>query len=759
MASLDSGLIFPSQLNFTGGELSPDLYGRVDIQKYSTGCKLLENFIILPFGGVSNRAGTLYCGTTSKPTSRCYLAAFVRSADYAIVMAFEDKCITFYRDGVQITVDNKPVTVDTPYTSDELFDIRYTQSADIVFLTHPNHPPQQLMHYADDNWMLKSFEFNNGPFMTINSDDDLKISSSGVDGAVTLTATGDVFVSEHVGALWQFTHFIDTRTEQISATGNQETGSIRLKGATWKMTTHKTWTGKVEVKRSYDNGTTWNVLRSYVSADDFNITTDDTEDDDCLIKAVAEITKGTCQVELTVVGYNLDGVVKITEIANKKSAKAKVVSWLGDGKATNNWSEGSWSVKNGFPSCCNFHQDRLVFGGTKAEPQKIWMSCTSDYNNFVTHTPLQSDDAITIPLLARDINKVRSLISMDGLITLTSSAEWIVGSGVNVMTPEQIGGARANSYYGSANVAPAIIGSRVLYIQDVGCTVRDLAYTFESANYSGNNISLLANHLFRNYEITQIAYAQEQDSVLWCVRDDGILLGLTYMKDQDVWGWHRHATKGKYESVCTIPGKLQTEVYFVVKRTINGVEKRFIERMAYRMPTEKSEDSYFVDCGISFNTKGVNKVNVCHLAGEDVAILADGNVLPTLKVGLDGDVELGANYKKVQIGLPYRSRLETLGLDLQLNDGSAQSRKKKLSAVSILMKDTRGGWVGVNNNKMSEMKMRTNENYGEPTRIRTGEYKQVISSSYDTDSIVVVEQRDPIPLTILSISPVWTMGG
>ena len=733
-----------------------------------------------------------------------------------MILAFENELLSFYKDGIEIAA-----AIKTPYQEADLFSVRYIQSADIVWLTHRDYAPMQLMHYADDDWELVDFNFKNGPFMKPNSNEALKIATDKTDGTVKLVATGNLFQSGHVNSLWQVSHWIDTVVKTVTATptkliwlvkfgncktswaaktevakgckvnitpgvkyaeaqnagttgdtepawpdigqtveegtlGTYETEPVRMKGATWKVTTHDKWTGTMTVQRSLDNGATWKVLRQYTSKDDFNVTTDDTEDDDCLIKACAAITAGSCQIELTVLGYNLSGVVKITAVTDSKNATGTVLSWLGTTEPTDIWAEGSWSDVNGYPACCNFYQDRFVFGGTYAEPQTEWYSVTGDYNNFARHTPLQSDDGITIPLLARQINTIRSMIGLSGMVTLTNSAEWTIGYGVDVMTPTNTGGARADSYYGCADVAPVVVGSRILFVQDVGCALRDMGYTYEAQGYAGNNISLLANNLFRGYEITQMSYAQEPDSVVWCIRDDGALLGLTYMRDQDVWGWHRHDTQGKFESVCAIPGKAQSEVYFVVNR--DG--QRYIERLAYRLTDDNPVNCFFVDCGLSIiNAVPVTSINIPHLAGKTVAVLADGNVLTQRMVAVDGTVVLDIPAKVVQVGLPYVSRVETLDIEIQTNDGTVLGRKKKLSEITLRLEQSRDAWVATASGVFTELKMRSNENWNEPIRLFTGDRKQTVIGSYDTAGRVIVEQRDPVPLTILAIIPRFTMGG
>jgi hypothetical protein len=200
------------------------------------------------------------------------------------------------------------------------------------------------------------------------------------------------------------------------------------------------------------------------------------------------------------------------------------------------------------PSAVTYYQQRQVFADTNNEPQAVYTTQTNNFNSLRTSTPARDDDAVTFTINARQVNQIRHLLPLDSLIILTSGGEWILTEGQDrVLTPSTIG-VRIQSYNGSSIVPPVVINSTALYLQEKGARLRDLGYEFTSDKYTGNDLSLMSEHLFEGKQITAMAYSAEPYSIVWCVRDDGVMLGLTYQREHQVWGWHQHSTQGEFES-------------------------------------------------------------------------------------------------------------------------------------------------------------------------------------------------------------------
>ncbi len=270
--------------------------------------------------------------------------------------------------------------------------------------------------------------------------------------------------------------------------------------------------------------------------------------------------------------------------------------WDGDYK----WAFEAWGGNQGYPASVAFHQQRLCFANTTAQPQTVWMSRTNAYVDFGKSNPIADDDAVNFTIASRQVNAIRHMLTLDKLVLLTSGGEWIVAGAENdTISPSSIN-IKQQGYRGSSTVPPQVIGNTALYLQDKGSTVRDLGYEFASDSYTGNDLTILSSHLVQGYTIEEWAYQQVPFTCLWCVRDDGVLLSMTYMREQQVIGWHRHDTDGEVESVCVISEGTEDALYIAVKRTIGGVTKRYVERMNTRYITD-IKNAFFVDSGLSYD--------------------------------------------------------------------------------------------------------------------------------------------------------------
>ncbi len=255
-----------------------------------------------------------------------------------------------------------------------------------------------------------------------------------------------------------------------------------------------------------------------------------------------------------------------------------------------------------YPGATTYYQQRRLFGSSATDPERVWASKSGIFTSFGTSTPLEDDDSVSFALASRQVNAVRHMLDVGRLILFTASGEWVVGeSEDDVLTPTNIS-ARQRLYYGASTLPPIVIGNAILFNQARGAIVRDLK-TDVVANYTSNDLTLFAAHLVDGYTIVDWDFAQTPHSILWAVRSDGVLLGLTYIREQEVWGWHRHDTDGVVENVCVVPEGSEDAVYLVVRRTIAGVVQRYIERMASRAITDLTDVTslHFVDCGLVYD--------------------------------------------------------------------------------------------------------------------------------------------------------------
>jgi hypothetical protein len=357
-------------------------------------------------------------------------------------------------------------------------------------------------------------------------------------------------------------------------------------------------------------------------------------------------------------------------------------------------------------------------------------------------------------------------VSLDSLILLTSGGEWIVSEGQDRVLTPTTAGVRIQSYNGSSWVPPVVINSTALYLQEKNARIRDLGYEFSSDKYTGNDLSLMSEHLFDGFTIEGMAYADEPYGVLWCIRNDGTLLGLTYQREHQVWGWHRHVTDGDFESVAVIGEGQRDAPYFIVKREIDGVEKRYVERMEPR-GTSLNLNMFYIDCGLTYDGVPADVfAGLNHLEGKTVAVLADGLEIEGLIV-TDGQVTLPDEFSTVHIGLAYTPAIETLDVDTGVNGETLKSKSLSVSKVYIEVERSRGGWVGprssdVQNNihyDMTEIKPRYDTDDYNTIQTKTYKTEVIIDDQWNKSGGVRIEQRSPLPLAILSVIPEVDIGG
>ncbi|MDK2769917.1 MAG: hypothetical protein KYX69_19640 [Sphingomonas sp.] len=426
-----------------------------------------------------------------------------------------------------------------------------------------------------------------------------------------------------------------------------------------------------------------------------------------------------------------------------------------------------------FPRCSTFVEQRLAFASTINEPQAVWMSQSASYENFGYSQPSKASDAVTFRIKARQVNEIRSMLPMRGLMLLTSSAEWVVsgGSQSDAISPSAI---RIDNqgYRGVARVQPIVVGNTVLFAQARGGVVRDFSYQYAEDSFVGKDLTILARHLFMNKSIKAWAYAQAPHSIAWVVLDDGSLVSLTYMKEHEVWGWTRHESGpdggAVFEDVSVVAEGNEDVPYFIVRRTIDGVQKRYIERLHTREFATVS-DAFFVDSGLSYSGSPISTVTgLDHLSGEDVVALADGNVVRGLTVGpVAGGVGvvLPNAASTIHVGLPMEAALQTLDLDLGqvAGLGTVQGRTKSVSEVTLRVEQTRGIFIGPsdgdrNSPHLVEYKQRAGEAWNEAIQALTGDITITPKWDWNTSGTMWVKQFDPLPMTILAIMPDVTIG-
>ena len=324
--------------------------------------------------------------------------------------------------------------------------------------------------------------------------------------------------------------------------------------------------------------------------------------------------------------------------------------------------------------------------------------------------------------------------------------------------------ATPQAYNGCSDVPPIVINNDILYVSAMGGRVRDLSYNFYADIYTGSDMTVLSPHLFFGHKILEWTYAEEPYNLVWAVREDGILLCFTYLKEQDVYAWTRHDTLGTFLSIASIIEGAEQGVYTIVSRSIPGINGgnpvQYVERLHSRnFLTNGVADitqTWFVDCGLKYSGSPTTTVTgLNHLNGATVVALADGNVVSNLTVS-NGSITLPDAASTITVGLPYSADLQTL--DLEIAGPTIQGRRKKVSAVTLRLENSRGLKVGFDQSNLAEIKERTNQTYGQPIPLTTGDERLIIPQDWNTSGDLWIRQDNPLPVSVLAVIPEVNLG-
>ena len=737
--------------NFTGGEFSPRLDGRNDLSKYTSACKTLENFVIYPHGSAARRSGTQFVAEVKDSSAKTRLIPFEFSTTQTYMLEFGNQYIRFYRnngailesdvtisgatqaDPVVITatghsydngdeieisgvvgmtelngkrfrvankttntfeitdVDgndidgtgftaytsggnaNRVYEISTPYGTDDLFDLKFAQSADVMYICHPDHEVEKLSRTGHTSWTLADVDFTDGPYLDDNiTTTTLNPSHHTVGTGVTVVASSTTGIN--------------------GGSGFQSTDVGRL------------------------------------------------------IRFV-------------------DGYGKITAVTDTLNFTMEILEDMGSSTASSDFALGSFSDTTGHPTCVTFFEQRLVFAGTKDQPQTIFFSKSGDYENMNENRggTIADDDAIIYTIASNQVNAVRFMTATRTLIIGTAGGEFTVSGGATdaAITPTNIL-IKKQSNHGAANVDAIAAGNATLFLQRAKRKVRELAYNFDVDGYLAPDMTILAEHISEG-GITQMAYQQEPNSIVWLVREDGQLIGFTYQRDQQVTAWHRHIFGGSFgsgnavcESVAVIPtDDSEYEVYVIVKRTINSVTRRYVEYL-HDFDFDETDDASFnfLDSQLEYDGSATTSISgLDHLEGETVTILADGATHPTKTVS-SGSITLDRSSSKVKVGLPYTSLLQTMRIDAGASNGTSQGKTKRIYDVTIRLYESIGVEVGPDLNNMERIPFRSSaDEMDSGVPVFTGDKEVEFRGNYETDGFVFVRQTQPLPLTILSLYP------
>lgn len=763
-----SNPLYISQLAFTTGEVSPDVSSRFDLEQYKSALLEAENVVIRPYGAVAKRQGSQYVGQVKYSDKPTRLFEFTTNTNNSFMLEFGDKYIRVWNYGIYTGIE-----VTTPFTSDILFDLNCNQSGDVMFICSGKYPIQTLSRYSDTDWRMSTYKLTEQPYDEINTDNGHTLTVNGD----TITSTKDLFTQDMVGSVIQIAYYIEAvhtksagevvekkirrglvplQTEKIYNNINYNVSAYSTDTElSWKFTTHGTWEGTVKLQISNNDGQTWKDYRTYTSKNDYNVTDTGKIEAGARLKYISDIKDGSVNCDLSIMPFTQYGVVEIKSVTDAKNAKVNVLNGIKEGEPSYQWKLGSWNRGRGYPKLCTFYQDRFVVAATDSKPNFIWFSRTGDYPNFGVEKvegTITDDSAITLPVINRKMCEIRHLVPANDLIILTSGNEWIV-RGDKTITPTNCN-LKTQTQRGALSCEPQFIGNRCVFVQERGGTVRDMGYSYESDNYTGQDLTLFVKTLVKGHLVVTSAYAQDPDSIIYYVRDDGQLNCLTYIPEQKVYGWSHFVTNGKYRYVESVAEGEQDTIYFVVDRVINNKSVKCIER-SIPLYTEDNSD-VFLDCYVKVaNSIKTDYINAPHLVGQMVGIVIDGQQMPSRVVPPTGVIKLDGKANVITVGLPYTTKIKIPNVEQQINDGTLQGRVATVSRVVLRMYKSFGGKVGRTFDRMDDITLPPNELF-------TGDKPVILPKmgiNYSTDTSICIKHSDPFPFNLLSITRIVEIGG
>ena len=417
---------------------------------------------------------------------------------------------------------------------------------------------------------------------------------------------------------------------------------------------------------------------------------------------------------------------------------------------------------NNRPSSVSFYEQRLVFAGTNNNPQTLWFSKAGDYENFTTGT--NADDAMIYTIASNQVNAIKYLKAQRTLVVGTTGGEFTVSAdGTDAsITPTNVT-IKKQSSYGSSNVDAVTAGNAILFLQKAKRKIRELQYNFDSDSYVAPDLCIL-NDTVTKSGINEMAFQQEPSSIVWCVRDDGVLAALTYQRSESVVAWTRHIFGGAFgsgnavcESVASISGVLtEDEVWVIVKRTINGATKRYVECFSdFEFDETDATEFRFLDSHLTYSGSSTTTLSgLSHLEGQSVSILADGSVHANKTVS-SGAITLDRAVTKACVGLSYDSVLQTMRIEGGAAEGTSQGKTKRISKVVLRLFETVGVKVGPSLSNLETVPFRTtSSNLSSPVdTLIEGDKEIEFNDDYNSDGFIFIKQDQPLPCSVLSIYP------
>ena len=812
----------------SAGELSDRLAARLDFVKYPAGMETCENLIPLSEGGVMRRPGTRHVAEIKSSSVKGRLKKFQFSVTQAYVVEMCDSALRFYRNQARIAVSNTDASISNgTFTSGITdWDNRSTGGGSIAHdATNfdlnlvPGGTASTDIGWAEQDVTTTNTNQEHVIKFRVKGDPGDKIEfqvGTAASGAQTLAAV-EKEVGYHCVAFTPTTSPFYVQFRNVGSNANKtisiddvsiiDNAPVEI-DSPWPEAELYDVEGPQTADVLYlfhDATPTHKLLRSgHTSWSLVEVPWQDGPYLDLNITSTTLTPGATSGVAVTVtassvVGINDNTGFQATDIGRlvRIDNPAAGVAWgwgiivartsttvvtvhvkkaFGATTADTRWKLGAWSATTGYPQCATFFEQRLYAANTTDQPDTFWASQTDDFENQKPDNDadtVEADDAFSRTLSADTVDAIYWISAgEDRLVIGTAGSEWVPRSTGEALTALDIS-IRRQTTHGSAKVPPARVGSVVLFAQRAKRKIREFGLSQQSVSdsYVAPDMCRLANHIMRG-GIVEMDYAEEPESIVWVVRNDGQLLSMTYRRDEDVVGWGRHILGGSFgsgnavvESVAVIPGtngsgqvqdsSSRDEVWLIVKRTINGQTKRYVEFIERAFETgDDQEDAYYVDSMVTYDGASTTTLTgFDHLEGQTLRIWANGAIHPNKTVA-SAQITLDSAKTVVQAGLGYTHTMKALKVTAGNPAGTPVGKKKRIYGLTFVLLNSHTLKFGPDADNLTERDFRlVTDSMDAGAALFTGEKFVEFPGNWTEDARIVIQSDDPAPFTLLAMAP------
>ncbi len=779
----------PYKYNLNGGEVSPFFLGRTDHEKYGISEEKLSNFYPLLQGGITTRYGTRYICDAMGPSR---LIPFIFSITQSYQLEFGNKTLRFYTNDSQITSGGSPVQITTPFdiSVDNLWDIKFVQVGNTMYLVHPNHPPMKLQRITDTNWQLFVVNLFAPPINAFDQDiskGTITVSVSGLIGIVTLTAGAPVFIAGDVGKVVRIgsaSGYIQGQDTWGPTTGNDpDTGAVLYSQISIRIINPFTTTGpfsswKISISPGPStylgigrliSGNWHNERRIGVSVEKKAFAFVDFPQDGQTPPALVDAFRTIDAGNYIVVDGNvllIESVIDSSHVSTQSLATYSnlLTNLTSDGNSAGQSpypaAGGSWSIQSpsfssvhGYPRAVCFHQDRIWYGGTIDQPQTVWASVTGDYDNFAKGD--KDDQGLDFTLTSGTFEQIIWLQPYLGnVIAGTFRGEFVItgGAGLSINVSQPITPTNVNvllqSLYGVTGIQPLIVQGDLIYVQRAQRNAYQFAFNIYKSIFGSKNLNII-NDVITSSGFKEMVYQQVPNYIIWFTDNSGNLVGLTYEENEQVFGWHRFFTGvDSGDQVISAssnpsPSLLSDERWMVCKRTRNGTPVYTVELEDISLQTDCAS-TLTSGSPVSSISSGLN-----YLKGRNAALLVDGQFIGIFAITGDSLAFPPAiSGKNIQIGLGFTC--EALGVRIETQAGlqSAQGLIKRFTKIWLRVYNSVNALI---NNKDRVLQVPAGSPPNTAILPFTGDVQVANSAGSDRDGRIDIKQDQPFSLTVLAV--------